>query len=398
VRTWNVAKYLLRLGWDVTVVTLHPAVWRRVDLPEVTEANLRQEGIRRIMTDHYWRCLTPKSLHCWNRHLGWLVGGMCRTIAQGLGIDSRIGWIKAAESACATLSAQDVDIILASAQPFAAFKLARRLSQRLGRPYVLDYRDPWTGNPHSVARRPAEMQEEAQLLAGCAAVTIVSRSWGLALDQRFGLGAKLQVITNGYDPEGLADVKPYDFGHFAIVYTGTFYPPKRVISPVMAALKRLTDTMHGEGGGTWYFHYYGEHAMHVHEEARRFGVTDRVVLHGRVPRAEALSAVRGANVAVVITSVTDEATLAERGIVTGKIFDALGLGTPILLIAPPGSDAEVIAQTTGVGRSFTGSDVAGIAAFLQAALSGHGLAPKNLEAYAWPSLATRLDAVLRTAI
>jgi glycosyltransferase involved in cell wall biosynthesis len=354
--------------------------------------------MRRIMTGHSWRCLTPKSLHCWNRHLGWLVGGICRTIAQGFGVDSRIGWIKAAESACAVLSAKDVDIILASAQPFVAFKLARRLSFRLRRPYVLDYRDPWTDNPHGSARRPADMQEEARLLAGCAAVTIVSRSWGLALDHHFGLGSKLHVITNGYEPEGLTDVKPDNFGHFAIVYTGTFYPPKRVISPVMAALKRLKETMHGGGSTMWYFHYYGEQAQHVREEAERFGVIDRVILHGRVPRAEALSAVRGANVAVVITSVTDEATLAERGIVTGKIFDALGLHTPILLIAPPGSDAEVIAQTTGLARSFPGSDIDGIVGFLQAALAGQDLEPQHLEAYAWPYLAKRLDAVLRSAI
>jgi glycosyltransferase involved in cell wall biosynthesis len=397
VRTWNVAKYLSRLGWDVTVVTPHPSVWRRVEAPEVIDANLRREGIQRILTGYRWRCLLGRYLNCWNQNLGWMVGGMCRKVARGLGVDSHIGWIKAAEQACSTLSANDVDVILASGPPFVAFKLAKRLADRLGRPYVLDYRDPWTGNPHGASHRPAQMQEEARLLSGCAAATIVSHSWGLALDRRFNLGAKLHVITNGYDPEGLADVKPYDFDHFAIVYTGTFYPPKRVISPVMAALKRLKEITHNAGGSTWYFHYFGEEENHVREEARHFGVTDRVVLHGRVPRAEALSAVRSADVAVVITSVTDEATVAERGIMTGKIFDALGLGTPILLIAPPGSDVEAIAQTTELARSFTGNDIDGIASFLQEALSGWALESKNLEAYAWPHLAKRLDTVLREA-
>jgi hypothetical protein len=220
----------------------------------------------------------------------------------------------------------------------------------------------------------------------------------VALDRRFALGAKLHEITNGYDPEGLASVKPHDFGHFAIVYTGVFYPPKRVISPVMAALKRLKEATHDCSDPTWYFHYYGEEEHHVREEARHFGVMDRVVLHGRVPRIEALSAVRGANVAVVITSVTDDATLSDRGIVTGKIFDTLGLGTPILLIAPPGSDAEVIAQTTGLARSFSGNNTDGIAVFLQEMLSGRGLEAKNLATYAWPQIAKRFDAVLREAV
>jgi glycosyltransferase involved in cell wall biosynthesis len=398
VRTWSVAKFLSRLGWEVTVVTPHPSVWRRVEAPAVAEANLRREGIHRILTGHRWRWLEPEPLNCWNQNLGWLMGGICRKIARCLGIDSRIGWIKVAERTCSTLRAQDVDVILASGRPFATFKLAKRLSDRLGRPYVLDYRDPWTENPHGAARhRPVQRQEEARLLSGCAAVTIVSHSWGVALDRRFGLGAKLHVITNGYDPEGLAEVKPYDFGHFAIVYTGVFYPPKRVISPVMAALKRFKEATHNNAGSPWYFHYYGETENHVREEAKRFGVTDRVVLHGRVPRGEALSAVRGADVTVVITSVTGDATLADRGIMTGKIFDALGLGTPILLIAPPGSDAEAIAQTTGLARSFTGNDIDGIAAFLQEALSGRTLGAKDLETYAWPHLAKRLNAVLRAA-
>src|SRR5262249_54324589 len=153
-----------------------------------------------------------------------------------------IGWIGAAKQACSTLTADDVDVILATGTPFAAFRLAKSLSDRLGRPYVLDYRDPWSENPHPQV--PALLdsnitQKEAKLLAGCAAVTIVSQSWALSMARRFNLGAKLHVITNGYDQGELAGVELHQFGHLAIVYTGSFYPPKRVVSPVLAALKRL---------------------------------------------------------------------------------------------------------------------------------------------------------------
>jgi glycosyltransferase involved in cell wall biosynthesis len=404
VRTWNVTKHLARLGWDVTVVTPNPSLWRHSESAEQRDIylnQLNQEGIRRILTGHRWRFLIPELLNCWNRGIGWFAGGVCRRIARRFGLDEGIGWIKAAEQACSTLTPNDVDIIFASGSPFSAFKLARILSDKLGRPYVLDYRDPWTGNPHAIyPDHPAIVEKEARLLRSASAVTIVSRAWSLALDQRFGIGSKLQVVTNGYDPEELARVEPHDFGHFAIVYTGLFHPPKRVISPVMGALKCLKE--HSDRTSQWYFHYYGshDHEDHVRAEAHRFDVMDRVVLHGQVPRAEALSAVRGAGVAVVIITVAEKGTLADRGMVTGKLYEALGLNAPILLIAPSGSDAAEIIAGVGAHACFSGSDADGICRFLQDLMRGNihrcpSIAPR---AYAWPELAGQLDKLLRACL
>src|SRR5687768_13729573 len=202
VRTWNIAKYLARLGWEITVVTPHPSVWRHVDNAQATEEVCRKEQIRRILTHHPWPWLAPDHLHAWNRGLGWFAGGVCRRIAHRLSIDGAIGWIKSAEHFCSTLDSSDVDVIFATGSPFGSFGLARRLSARLGRPYVLDYRDPWSGNPHSGhATRSSSVQEEAMVLAHSSAVTIVSPSWAKELARRFSIESKIHVITNGYDPE-----------------------------------------------------------------------------------------------------------------------------------------------------------------------------------------------------
>jgi glycosyltransferase involved in cell wall biosynthesis len=401
VRLWSIAKHLARLGWQVTVVSPDPSLIRNAEDPERITALLAEEGIRRLVTGYRWRCLSPEALKCWNQNLGWVVGGVCRTIARSLGIDRSIGWIKAAEQACSSLGPEDVDVILASGSPFMAFRLAKKLSDRLGRPYVMDYRDLWTGNAHETRlSRPATVREEASLLKGCAAVTVVSPSWGVALDRAHGVGAKLHVVSNGYDPNGMADVQPYDFGHYAFVYAGVFYPPKRVISPFLAALKHLKEK-DGESGNDrkkWYFHYYGKDKRHVREQAERFELSDRIVLHGRVSRREALSAVKGASLAVVITSVEDEGTLADKGIVTGKIFEAIGVGTPVLLIAPKESDATTTTETTGLVRNFTGTDIQGMASFLSEVVSGKVPEPKNVEIFSWTNIAKQLDAVLRGVI
>ena len=166
-----------RRGWDVTVVTPDPAILRNVEDCGKVSLELERKSIKRILTGHRWRCLSAQSLKCWDQGVGRVVGGACRMIARHLGIDPHVGWSQEVERACANLNPKDVDIILATGSPFVSFRLARSLSERLGRPYVLDYRDPWSGNPHT--ERPpwlATIREEASLLEGCAAVSIVSPS------------------------------------------------------------------------------------------------------------------------------------------------------------------------------------------------------------------------------
>lgn len=396
VRTWNMAMYLTRLGWDVTVVTPDPLILRNVEDGEKVSRELANMGIKRILTGHRWRCLAPNNLKCWNKSLGWFAGKASRIVARKIGIDTHIGWIKAADQACSNLTAEDVDVILATGSPFSVFSLAKHLSERLSRPYVLDYRDPWTGNPHHAGHHQPQSVtlREANILKNCAAVTIVSPSWGLALDQRFGIGQKLHVVTNGFDSSEMASVKPYNFGHCAFVYTGIFYPPKRSISPFLAALKLLKESLN-RNANDWYFHYYGVDEIHIRQEADRFSLSDRMVFHGRVSREEALSAVKGACLALVITSVAEEETLEDKGIVTGKIFEALGLATPVLLIAPEGSDASAITKSSGLVTSFTGTQISGMVSFLKNVVCGQVPQAKNLEICSWATISKDLDTLLR---
>jgi len=394
VRTGNIAKYLTRAGWDVAVLTVDPSLWRDVEPPQERGTSFNGNGIHRLSTDHRWRWLAASYVKCSNEGLSWLLGGIGRRAARLLGIDMSVGWVRPAERTCSNLTSRDVDIILASGPPFSAFSLAQRLAGRLHCPYVLDYRDLWSR--HLYNHVPAAVKREASVIAGSAAVTTVSPSWGRVIDRQFRVGAKLHIVSNGYDPEHLATIQGHHFGHFAIVYTGSLWPPKRAISPLMAAVRRLKDVTPQQT--RWMVHYYGRRGAHVREEAERFGITDKVNVHGLVPRATALEAVKGAGVAVVITSIADNATLEDNGMVTGKIFEAIGLRTPVLVIAPDGSDVSVVAETTGLGRRYRASDVDGIASFLSDLINGKSLEPKETDIYAWGNLVNTLDGVLRDAV
>jgi glycosyltransferase involved in cell wall biosynthesis len=398
VRAYNMAKWLSRLGWEVTVVTPVVEAWRNTGDSVAVEREIAREGIRCIRADHRWRILSPGHLTCPDSWPWALVGGASRRVARLAGLEVEIGWMREAERACAGLEPRDVDVILATGRPFGSFELARRLAERLHCSFVLDYRDLWTTNPHAISEpRQTELELEKDLLSRCAAATAVSPGVAADLEERCPPGKGVHVVTNGYDPEELVHVQPFQFGHFAIVYAGLLYPPKRVISPVMAALRLMRDRNPG-AQEKWAFHHYGWNSVHVRLAANQHGVADRVFLHGLLPRARVLEAVKGAGVSVVVASVLESTSNRDRGIVTGKVFDAIGLGSPIVVIAPKGSDLEGIVRTAGRGDCFTGSEVERLAAFLESAIAGHVPAPGRPDAFAWPNLVRELDVILRKAM
>lgn len=311
-------------------------------------------------------------------------------------VDKMIGWYVEVERACAPLCPGDVDVVLASGNPFGSFQLAQRLAQRLECPVVFDYRDLWTGNPDaSRSKRERDSRMEKRLLGQCAAVSVVSPSMAKFLEQRFGVAGKAHVVSNGYSPSEYERVEPKSFEHFAIVYTGQFHPPKRSARSLMQALRKLADC--GENK-PWMFHYYGTESDHVLQFARLNGVERFVVLHGSVSRSECLSAVRGAGVAVIVVSDLDAGDVCDRGVITGKIFEPIAMGTPTLVIAPSGFDVESVVQTVGKGAVFSGSQSERMADYLRDLMGGRMLKSNRPEAYSWPNIIRDMDALLRSVI
>lgn len=392
IRAANIVKRLARdYGWRVSVITC------ALDSSELlcTEANdetIGGESVQIMRVGNRW---TPRlaagALAGVSDDSRFGLGTVARHFARRVGVSRWTGWYLAAARASRDLRRGDVDVIMATGGPFGTFWVADRLSSRLSCPFVLDYRDLWSGNPHhSYFHR--SRRREARLFKRSAGVFVVSPSMEKWLAGSFGEEAKIRVVPNGYDPEELSIIEPMAFDHFAIVYAGRFYPPKRTIMPVMQGLRRAVD---GGNENDWLFHYYGPQGDLVRAAAREVALENRVVDHGLVRRDQALSAIKGAGCAIVVTSVMDSGCEADRGIVTGKVFEALGLGVPLLVIAPPGSDVEAVVQTASRGAVFSGSDREGIARFLTDLMYGHVEQRVRTDNYAWPVIMAKVDSALR---
>jgi len=392
-RTWHTAVHLQRLGWDVTVATINSDAWLHADDQDDVELELSRLGIRTIRKEPGLRFLAPDHLGWADRGLKRILGGVGRRVARRIGHDMASLWGRRIERAVFK-AAENYDVVLATGGPFSSFRAARRIAKRLGVRYVLDYRDLWGANPHTRHRA----SDERKIIAEASCVIGVSRSLVEVLREQYGVGDRSLVLTNGFDEGELSQITATRFEHPTIVYTGQFYPPKSTVDPVFAALSILRTRSARWREGNWRFEYFGPQSSYVTARAELHGLSQYVRTHGSVPRRDALAAAAGATLFTVVVSEDASAGMVDRGILTSKIFDAIGLKKRTLVIAPEGCDIYELLARTGVGRAFPSSNVDEVASFIEEALAGSTLDAVESSPFEWTGIAETLDQALRSAI
>jgi glycosyltransferase involved in cell wall biosynthesis len=125
----------------------------------------------------------------------------------------------------------------------------------------------------------------------------------------------------------------------------------------------------------------------------RTGVSELVEHVGLLDRADVIALQRSADVLVLITS-------QDPSQATGKLFEYLSAGKPILALAD-GNEAERLVRATGTGVVVPPDDVDAIADALRRALRGdlaREYAPQGIERFAYPHLAKEMAGVIEEAI
>lgn len=348
IRTGNIVKHLKNQGWEVSVITPSPALWNSNSKDE-DDGKLTGLGVKFLYTQCRCKLLLPHGqvqLHSfWTTFIGKKLKSLIRSIARAMRVDKMSGWYPEVKKIAQGMKPGAFDIVMASGNPYGAFQCAADIAQQINCPVVYDYRDLWSGNPHMRASKKfRDYKKEKRLLNKCDAVTVVSPSMKQSMEEMFGLENKVHIIPNGYDIDEYTHIEATEFDHIAIVYAGQFIAPNSTPEPIMKAMDLLNndDTL-----PTWKFHYMGPGGKTVNDQIKQYGLENRYTYHGNVSREECLKNIKGASLAIVITSVKKEASLAEKGIITGKIFEPLALEIPILAIAPEGSDVERVIEGSG---------------------------------------------------
>jgi glycosyltransferase involved in cell wall biosynthesis len=263
--------------------------------------------------------------------------------------DTCTPWIPRALARGTTLLTEvDHDVMVSTLGPPATHVLAARLKRRFNKVHwVADYRDLWTGNHLNAPFEAVSLLEEKlehSVLSRCDLMTTISKPLAVYLERNFKKPAA--VVENGFEPGDYQDLPMESlFPHdriLRLVYTGTLYPGKRDPSPLFAAVKSLE----AEGNLTpmeCRLIFYGGITGNLMELIKRYAVSDWVELKGHVDRPTALRAQRDAD-GLIFLEWNDPSA---KGVLTGKIFEYIVSGKPILGI---GIEEEMTESAHLIGR------------------------------------------------
>lgn len=372
VQRWlKFAKYLPDYGWQPVVYTPENPEYPNLDHSLQNDVPKSAEIIKRPIIEPYSIYKRLVGMKKDDRiHTGFLsdkakpgtLEQLSRWIRGNFFIpDARRFWIRpSVRYLNAYLKSNPVDLIVSTGPPHSLHLIAKALKKRTGLPWVADFRDPWTNidfYEELMLTKPADRkhhQLEAAVLRESDKVLVVGRE----MKREFSAltsAEKIHIIPNGYDAHDIVnDRVPDPDPFFSLAHIGSFSPARNV--PVLwsaLAQKRKDDTSFAEH---FRLKVVGSIDHTVRKGIEDAGLTDALVNIPYLPHEKVIDEQRKSSMLLLVVNQTKNA----RGIVTGKVFEYLASGRPILAIGPPDGDLAAILEECKAGRVIDYDDKEGM--------------------------------------
>jgi glycosyltransferase involved in cell wall biosynthesis len=249
-----------------------------------------------------------------------------------------------------------IDVIYTTSAPYSDHLLGVYLKKHFPDiPLVCDFRDEWTNNPYHVRkglRAKLERSQEKMVLkyADCL-ITNTPVMLSNFLRDNPETRDKFYVIPNGYDDEdfeGMNAIRPEN-SKFTMTYTGLLYG-KRKPDNFFAAMKKAID----EGSldkDKISVRLIGNYKVETLQSIiDTYGLTNSVILMPYMKHRECLMELIKSDALLLI----EPSGPGAEAFYTGKVFEYMNTGRPILASIPEhGAAAQLISDTkTGLVSDF----------------------------------------------
>lgn len=274
-----------------------------------------------------------------------------RRLRLGLGLfteKTSLAYFPMLRAGSRLLAAQRFDLIVSTSGPDVCPLIAAALSRRSGVFWLSDYRDLWF-DEFAVGRYAFTTwcvhRLQSRLIARADLVSTVSR--GLAGYLEALSPGRVHVCYNGYLESGTGGArKRASEARLRIVYTGTFYPRKRDPALLFSALAMLRESR-PDLRDRFRVECFGPVEDWVVGQVDAYGLAPLVSFAGSVSYAESLAAQRDADALLFV----DWMDVRAEGVLTGKLFEYIAAGRPILCIGNrEDTEAAQVIRDCGAGR------------------------------------------------
>ena len=246
------------------------------------------------------------------------------------------------------LKENHVDALVSTGPPHSMHLIAFRLKQRLNIPWLADFRDPWTDIDYYKEMKISDFADkkhkylEIKTITNCNAMIVVSREMKVNYEK---MGANnIHLITNGFDPEDMGDFHVMRDTKFSISHVGTL-PPGFNLKGLWQVLSELANTVHGFRENL-NIRLIGKVDEAIIGDIAQLNLRKQLTLPGYVSHEQAAMLMKQS--AVLLLVINHDSPNA-RGILTGKFFEYLASGRPIVAIGPDDGDLANILEETQAG-------------------------------------------------
>jgi glycosyltransferase involved in cell wall biosynthesis len=371
VQRWlKFSKYLTKQGWQPVILTVDPdfAVYSAIDnsLNNEIPANLT---VYKTRARDYFRLYKkdkskiPSAGFAIDEEKGF-ISHFTRFIRGNFFIpDPRKGWNTFAfKKACEIIETLETDHIITTSPPHSTQLIGLKLKKKYpGIQWIADLRDPWTDiyyyekfYPTFLSKKIDSAYEKNVLKSADKIITVGKSLKGLFSSKITGIEDKIEIISNGYDEDDFSGLTASKPDIFTISYVGTLsgsYP----VNGFLKALKLLI-----EKGISFRLRFTGvvspEHKELISSAAGR----SNIEYFSFSSHSTAVKNMLDASVLLLI--IPDHAS--SGSIITGKLFEYLASGKPVICLGPVDGDAAEILEETGHGKTFGYNDSEGISEYL----------------------------------
>lgn len=319
--------------------------------------------------------------------------------------DARKYWIKpSVHYLLKYLNDNPVDVIISTGPPHSMHLIAMQIKNKLGIPWLADFRDPWTNIDFykdlmltSLADKKHHRLEKKVLQTADAVVSVTQ-----SMTNEFKLisgdnSNKFSTITNGFDDEdafkGIITLDP----KFSIAHIGTLVKTRNplVLWKALSELVKENKTFAAD----LEIKLVGKFDLSVLESLQQHQLESYLHKIDYLPHNEVIKFQQQAQLLLLIINDTPNA----KGILTGKFFEYLAAARPILCIGPTEGEAAVILNNAKAGTVVNYSDVVQMKTVLmdyyhqykKGALSVNS---SGIEQYSRKNLTKQLVEVLKTIV